>query len=269
MTEYVIQIVSGLRVTTANAKTFAHLITPMAPFLFIAGDLGDPFHTSFAHFLNWSSCNWERVVFVAGAEEYATGLPDDVEIQCRLLASRLHNVRFLQNQVDGSIPGIQLVGASLIQPGKVADQTHFLERHLHDDCVLLTYGCMCDATEPLDYTGCLRWVYGSPCSVCSSKGLVCNAYGPEKRVYDSSFYITIKIKSSTFYFVSGREDFPPVTKAAVTTLDISPQYNDSEVCFYCGHAGHSKNTCPLIQCNVCSAFGHSDRICPCVLRNKI
>ena len=267
MTEYVIQIVSALRVTAGNTKTFAHLITPMAPFLFITGDLGDPFHTSYMHFLSWSSCNWERVVFVAGAEEYSTGSPEDVDIQCRLLASRLHNVRFLQNQVDGSIPGVQLVGASLAQPCKVADQTRFLERHLHEDCVLLTYGCLCNSSGPLDPSGCLKWVCGTPCSVCSAKGLVCNAYGHEKP-YDSSFYITINIKSSTFYFVSGRDDFPPVTKAAVTTLDVTPRYSESEVCFYCGHAGHSKNTCPLIQCNVCSGFGHSDRICPCVVRNK-
>lgn len=272
MTEYVIQIVSGLRVTSASTKSYGHMVTPMAPFLFIAGDLGDPFHVSYMHFLSWSSCNWERIVFVAGAEEYASGPPDapgDVDIQCRLLASRFHNVRFLQGQVDGSIPGLQLVGASLTGS---PDQTRFLERHMHDDCVLLTYGCACDAAWPLDHTGCLRWVCGSPCTVCAAAGLVHNVYGPPTRPYDSSFYITLTIKSSTFYFVSGCDDFPPVTKAVVAPVDArAPRRRFVEgdnVCYYCGHAGHAKNHCPLIQCALCGAFGHSDRSCPCLHSNK-
>lgn len=269
MTEYVIQVVSALRVGAASPKTFGHMVTPMAPFLFIAGDLGDPFHVSYAHFLSWASFNWERVVFVAGAEEYAAGHPDcadEVDLQCRLLAARFHNVRFLQGQVDASIPGIQVAGASLLPGRALADQSAFLRRQLSPDCVVLTYGCACDvqpALDAADMAHCLKWVCGCPCAVCAARNVVHNVYGVPGTPYDSSFYITVAIKSSTFFFVSGRDDFPAVTPARVPMIEARRERAcDDNVCFYCGHSNHSKVRCPLIQCAACGAFGHTDRVCP-------
>jgi len=260
------QVVSGLQVTEGTPKTITTNIIPVAPFLLIAGDLGDPFHSSYQHFLSWASCNWERVIFIAGASEYgALHDASEVETQCRFLASNYHNVRFLQQQVITSIPGIQIIGASLYgDQNALIQQTNFLQSNMKDDSIILTYGCVCNATDNITSSLALQWVCGSPCELCKSQGLIQNIFKSNRPMYDASFYITIPIKASTFYFIDGNAPFPDLNPVSIPYIEMNKvkkrQYSHP-VCFYCGHSNHTKMECPLIQCNACGTFGHTDKNC--------
>jgi hypothetical protein len=43
---------------------------PNAPFLFLAGDIGNPRHSNYKEFMVYASLNWEKVYLVTGNHEY-------------------------------------------------------------------------------------------------------------------------------------------------------------------------------------------------------
>lgn len=276
MNTYLFQVISGLRVTDKTSgfggdnpfendtpnTDYQNMITPMASFLLLAGDTGDPSHPHFQRFLCWCSANWERVWFVAGQMELGQ------EGLCRCVASKLHNVRFMQRQVEWGIPGLHIVGASCWPPEQADTHSSFLADHCGPDALLLTYGLPQpnDASEPLPQTNpaareYMHWVYGRPSEPSVPRGVI-NQYRTPGKMYDHSFYITVTVNPATFYFQQGTDTFPAkVVPTVVRTVEARMPHTADNMCFYCGHRNHSKLRCPLIQCNACLQFGHNERVC--------
>lgn len=243
----VFQTVSGLHVTRGGTK-FSAMLTPVCTYLILAGDTGDPFHPLYKRFLAWASCCWERVWFIAGATEAGH------EAQCRLMASKFHNVRFLHRQTDRTVPGLQLLGVSLWPEGAQDSHLAFVQKMACADTIVVSYA----APPPGTAVPHIKWVHGLP-SEHSPPNAVCNPYRPPNRWYDHGFYFEVNIKPSTFFFEPGTDSFPPkVSRIAVRLLDNGPP---PYMCFYCGQYNHTKAHCPLIQCMNCMQFGHSDRVC--------
>jgi hypothetical protein len=283
MNTYIFQVISGLRVTdktcgfSGNDTDYQSMITPMASYLLLAGDTGDPTHPHFQRFLCWCSANWERVWFVAGQME--TGH----EGVCRCVASKLHNVRFMQRQVEWGIPGLHIVGASCWPPEQAEAHASFLADHSGPDALLLTYGVPSSApnatcrslsldspapssqehtdgdTKPV--LECMHWVYGRPTETFVPRGVI-NQYRTPGKMYDHTFYITVTVNPATFHFQQGTDAFPAkVVPTVVRTVEARMPHTADNMCFYCGHRNHSKLRCPLIQCNSCLQFGHNERVC--------
>lgn len=91
-----IQYISDLHFERARNIKF---ITPL-PFseisgLFLAGDLGNPFHQSYKDLLLDTASRWDRVFFVAGNHEYWNNGYRDVNFKLEELASMRLNLHFL------------------------------------------------------------------------------------------------------------------------------------------------------------------------------
>lgn len=253
MSSIIFQVVSHLGVTPDMERDadFEALVVPMAQYLLVPGNIGNPWLPGYARFLEWASAHWERVWFVPGALEYGCSpegvaaeppTPDDVDAQCRFLAAKHHNVRCMQVSCDRAFPGLVIVGAACWPPAAQASHSAYLARAATQDALVLTHAPLDGLALP-----CTSWVtaHTNPRTLL----LPC---------YDPTFYLTIPLPAGTVSFVCGREPFPPFTRAHVTLVD------DREagcVCFYCGHRNHTKFVCPLIQCNTCGRFGHSERVC--------
>jgi len=281
MNTYIFQVISGLRVTdktcgfSGNDTDYQSMITPMASYLLLAGDTGDPTHPHFQRFLCWCSANWERVWFVAGQMEAG------MDSACRFVASKLHNVRFMQRQVEWGIPGLHIVGASCWPPEQAEAHAAFLADNSGPDALLLSYAQPPppSGTKPMQ---CMHWVYGRPQPLqpdlendvlldepagdngqadCHPKSVI-NLYRAPGRMYDHTFYITATVNPATFYFQQGTDAFPSsVIPTVVRTVEARMPQTSDNMCFYCGHRNHSKLRCPLIQCNACLQFGHNERVC--------
>lgn len=258
MSTVVFQVVSHLDI--CNDKTsdedFSAMVMPMAPYLLLPGNIGNPWLTCYSKFLEWTSTHWERVWFVPGAVEYSstgdggsTVFPttEEVDLQCRTLAAQHHNVRCLQCSTDRAFPGLVLVGASCWP--KCAQDTHaaYLQRAAKADSLVITHA-------PLDTLAlpCLCWVNGST----NPRSLLLSSYDP-------TFYLDVMLPPGTVSFTHGTDAFPSFARAHVTNVDDK---DVGIVCFYCGHRNHTKFVCPLIQCNSCASFGHSERVCSAVPR---
>jgi predicted phosphodiesterase len=83
-------------------KSFTILIKKSAPYLILAGDIGDPFSDIYFQFITFASENYKEVVIIAGNHEYYR--PDDkldistVNSQIDKVAKQFHNVIFLNNK---------------------------------------------------------------------------------------------------------------------------------------------------------------------------
>lgn len=111
---------------------FANLVCPglQADLLVIAGDLGDPEHSSYVQFLDWAAARWAQVVLVAGNHEYyGRNLGQTIEL-IRKLAGAWDNVHFL-HQDKLELNGLTILGTTLwsqIDP----DLAHELANSLND-----------------------------------------------------------------------------------------------------------------------------------------
>jgi hypothetical protein len=87
-----IQYVSDLHLEFYEKLTFPCLLRPVAPYLALAGDIGQPRHPLFAEFLDYASKRWEKVFYVAGNHEYYT-TPDKKDCMFAIQAT-------IQDQVN-------------------------------------------------------------------------------------------------------------------------------------------------------------------------
>lgn len=54
---------------------FKAILRPVAPYLVLAGDIGQPGHLVFHQFLEYVSANWKAVILIAGNHEFYTNQP--------------------------------------------------------------------------------------------------------------------------------------------------------------------------------------------------
>ena len=54
---------------------FTTIVKPVAPYLVLAGDIGQPGHAVFHQFLDYVSASWRAVILIAGNHEYYTTQP--------------------------------------------------------------------------------------------------------------------------------------------------------------------------------------------------
>jgi len=102
-----LQIASDLHIEylSPHKIDFSDLLTPVAPYLILAGDIGSPFNTNFVAFIKWVSQHFNSVFYIAGNHEYWN--PDsfitnpysvsDINIIIRTICSVYSNVHFLNN----------------------------------------------------------------------------------------------------------------------------------------------------------------------------
>lgn len=81
-------------------KRIQEFIIPSAPYLIIAGDIGDPFSNLYKEFLSYLSLLFEHIFIVAGNHEYY-GQHDMFEVQEEIknFTVSLGNVTFLENDI--------------------------------------------------------------------------------------------------------------------------------------------------------------------------
>lgn len=115
-----IQYASDLHLEIWDKTPFPPILTPTAPVLALAGDIGRPDRQSYRDFLKYCSANWDHVVVVAGNHElYNSGKPVkfmDTAAErlraCEAIASWFPNVHFLERgRVD--IRGVRFLGCTL------------------------------------------------------------------------------------------------------------------------------------------------------------
>jgi hypothetical protein len=97
---------------------FCNFLTPVAPFLVLAGDVCSAHDPRFIAFLTWVSRHWYLVFFVPGNHEYHNndGISiDETDERMASICWKLGNIIFLQNGASFNIPNtnIRVVGATL------------------------------------------------------------------------------------------------------------------------------------------------------------
>lgn len=70
-----------------------------APFLILAGDIGDPYSAEYVSFIDNVSHKFDRVFLISGNHEYYGHTIKETDKEIQNLASRYKNVHFLQNDV--------------------------------------------------------------------------------------------------------------------------------------------------------------------------
>lgn len=71
-----IQYASDLHLEFFSAlPDFMSIVKPVAPYLVLAGDIGQPGHFVFHQFLDYVAANWRVVIFIAGNHEFYTTQP--------------------------------------------------------------------------------------------------------------------------------------------------------------------------------------------------
>lgn len=122
-----IQYASDLHLEFYQKTPFQPMLTPAAPTLVLAGDIGRPDKRSYKDFLQYCSRNWTDVVVVAGNHEFYNSRnykqwrympPTDIHdvgtrlAACNTIAAGFPNVHFLdRRRVD--IGGMAFLGATL------------------------------------------------------------------------------------------------------------------------------------------------------------
>ncbi len=81
-------------------KRVQEFIKPCAPYLILAGDIGDPFSMIYNKFLTYLSPLFEYIFIIAGNHEYYGNHDmNDVQEEIRHIALSLKNIIFLENEV--------------------------------------------------------------------------------------------------------------------------------------------------------------------------
>lgn len=60
---------------SSSSPDFSSIVKPVAPYLVLAGDIGQPGHSVFHQFLNYVAANWRAVILIAGNHEFYTTQP--------------------------------------------------------------------------------------------------------------------------------------------------------------------------------------------------
>ncbi len=114
-------------------------LTPSAPFLLLAGDIGDPFSAAYWTALEWCSIKWERLFLITGNHEYYQRVKtiDEVDKYIRAeCAKRFTNVHFLQQDSWTSPDGsVHIHGCTLWS--FVSPRNAFLVQHSINDYRLI------------------------------------------------------------------------------------------------------------------------------------
>jgi DNA repair exonuclease SbcCD nuclease subunit len=111
---------------SADRAKFENEIIPMAPYLILAGDIGDPSSQEYIDFLSMLSPKYKYIFLISGNHEYyGRGIDETHElIRNRLLHPPLPNIIYLQNEVF-HIPGtdITVFGATFWSYIKPEEET--------------------------------------------------------------------------------------------------------------------------------------------------
>ena len=96
---------------------FQSLLTPVAPILVLAGDVGRPDKPEYRNFLQYCSRNWDHTVVVAGNHEFYNDKAAIHTVKhrlgmCATAAAEFPNVYFLQKERK-VIDGVAFLGATL------------------------------------------------------------------------------------------------------------------------------------------------------------
>ncbi len=117
-----IQYSSDLHLEFYDDKSlpYEQFLTPVAPYLVLAGDIGIPDLKGYGLFLEWCSSRWTKIFVVAGNHEYYTSKTpvkldlEAKEAKIRSLCESLPNVQFLQcDSVLLPEYGIRVLGCTL------------------------------------------------------------------------------------------------------------------------------------------------------------
>jgi predicted phosphodiesterase len=111
MEDITFQYVSDIHLEMCvNASEYIQQLQPHARFLILAGDIGNPYYTSYAAFVTHASDLFETVFLIAGNHEYYHGsCMIDTESKIRSIVNEIprKNVVYLQNEVY-AIPNTML-----------------------------------------------------------------------------------------------------------------------------------------------------------------
>lgn len=115
-------------------------IPVQSPFLFLAGDIGDPTKSHFSRFFQKVASQFQEVFYVAGNHEYyqPEKTMKETETLIRSTLSSLSNVHYLNNEVF-DLPEVRILGTTLWT--SVPDKTPFINdnfRIRYDDTQMLT-----------------------------------------------------------------------------------------------------------------------------------
>lgn len=99
-----IQYISDLHLEFYDEKPLPYesFLTPVAPYLVLAGDIGIPDLKGYGLFLEWCSSRWEKIFVVAGNHEYYTSKTplkldlETKEAKIRSICESYPNIYFLQ-----------------------------------------------------------------------------------------------------------------------------------------------------------------------------
>ena len=108
-------VLSDLHVDQLRSVNLPRLLNPSsrAKYLLIAGDLGNPYHSSYVEFLRQASPHYEWIVLIAGNHDYYYD-HQNVEVEQRAFGERLAQVR----HVCATLPNVKfLEQESFVLPG--------------------------------------------------------------------------------------------------------------------------------------------------------
>lgn len=143
-----IQYASDLHLEFIEKTPFQPILTPVAPFLALAGDVGRPDKRSYRDFLYYCSRNWQQTFVVAGNHELynsrhsgnwhhmpiqSIDTAGDRMKQCAEVAKEFPNVHFL-NRGRYELPseGVTILGATLWTDLNTAEKQALSETGMND-----------------------------------------------------------------------------------------------------------------------------------------
>lgn len=112
---HVFQVCSDIHFEEMKREvSFEDILKPCAPFLILAGDIGDPGTGIFVEFLDFCSTRFERVFMVAGNHEYyGSRSMESTDALISSICARFSNVLFLNQACHQIAPDILVVGLTL------------------------------------------------------------------------------------------------------------------------------------------------------------
>ena len=84
---------------SADRAKFEDEIKPMAPYLVLAGDIGDPFSKEYTEFLTMLSPKYKYIFLIGGNHEYYNDVMVMDEVHTQIKRIPLYNVIYLNNEV--------------------------------------------------------------------------------------------------------------------------------------------------------------------------
>lgn len=87
-------------------------ITPIADYIALLGDIGDPFTPQYYDFIHDLSTKFKKVFIIAGNHEYYFQIIDDTISKLKEIESKFQNVHFLNNE-SIEVDGYLIVGSTL------------------------------------------------------------------------------------------------------------------------------------------------------------